>query len=575
MKASKMLISTLKEAPSEAKIDSHVLLLRAGLIKNEVAGVYNYLPLGLRVLDKIEKVIREEMDKSGALEIRCSALQPKELWVESGRWQKYGPELIRLKDRHDREFCLGPTHEEIFTSMVRELVKSSKSLPLNIYQIQTKYRDELRPRFGLIRSREFIMKDAYSFDKDEAGLEVSYQQMYDTYSKIFERFHLKFRPVLADTGNIGGNGSHQFMALSDIGESEIAYCTECGYAADTEKATSSLDGYVGGDVKAIEKVYTPNHSTIEDLTNEEGFNPKDMAKSMVYHDFMNEKYILAMVRADREVNVIKLVNESNSNENYLRLATDEEIASIGLVKGFIGPVDAKNVDIYVDLELENHNGFLVGANEKDYHLKNVKYGRDFNGKVCDLKTVAQGDLCPCCGKPMSIERGIEVGQIFKLQTKYSEPMKCVYVDEKGQNVPMVMGCYGIGVTRTLQSIVEQFHDEAGIKWPINVAPYHAVVVPINAKDDVQMGLANTIYESLKANGVEVVLDDRDERPGFKFKDWELIGLPFMIICGKRAAEGIVEFKDRKTLEKKELTIAEALNLILDAIEAEKKFNDSF
>ena len=575
MKASKMLISTLKEAPSEAKIDSHVLLLRAGLIKNEVAGVYNYLPLGLRVLDKIEKVIREEMDKSGALEIRCSALQPKELWVESGRWSKYGPELFRFQDRHEREFCLGSTHEEIFTSMVRELVKSSKSLPLNIYQIQTKYRDELRPRFGLMRSREFIMKDAYSFDKDEAGLEVSYQQMFDTYSKIFERFHLKFRPVLADTGNIGGNGSHQFMALSDIGAYEIAYCTECGYAADTEKATSSLDGYVGGETKNIEKVYTPNHSTIEDLTNEEGFNPKDMAKSMVYHDFVNEKYILAMVRADREVNVIKLVNESNSNENYLRLATDEEIASIGLVKGFIGPVDAKNVDIYVDLELENHNGFLVGANEKDYHLTNVKFGRDFTGKVCDLKTVAQGDLCPCCGKPMSIERGIEVGQIFKLQTKYSEPMKCVYVDEKGQNVPMVMGCYGIGVTRTLQSIVEQFHDEAGIKWPLNVAPYHAVVVPINAKDDIQMGLANTLYESLKANGVEVVLDDRDERPGFKFKDWELIGLPFMVICGKRAAEGIVEFKDRKTLEKKELTIAEALNQILDAIEAEKKFNESF
>lgn len=575
MKASKMLISTLKEAPSEAKIASHVLLLRAGLIKNEVAGVYNYLPLGIKVLDKVEKIIREEMDDAGALEIRCSALQPKELWVESGRWQKYGPELIRLKDRHEREFCLGPTHEEIFTSMVRDLVKSSKSLPLNIYQIQTKYRDELRPRFGLIRSREFIMKDAYSFDKDEEGLEVSYQQMFDTYDKIFRRCHLHFRPVLADTGNIGGNGSHQFMALSEIGESEIAYC-DCGYAADVEKATSKIDTYQGKEELSLEKVYTPCDGTIEALEREFNFNAKDMSKAVIYHDFMNERFIIALVRADREVNLIKVVNESNSNENYIRLATDEELASLGLVKGFVGPIGLNNdkIDLYVDFELENHKGFLVGANEKDYHIKNAKYGRDFQGKLCDLRTVKEGDICPCCGKPLKIERGIEVGQIFKLQTKYSEPMNCVYVDEKGQNKPMVMGCYGIGVTRTIQSIVEQFHDDAGIKWPLNVAPYHAVVVPVNYKDDVQRGLAETIYESLKANGVEVILDDRDERPGFKFKDWELIGIPFMIICGKRAGEGVVEFKTRSTLEKEELGISESLNRVLDALEEEKKFNDA-
>ena len=566
MKASKMLISTLKEAPSEAKIDSHVLLLRAGLIKNEVAGVYNYLPMGLRALNKVQNIIKEEMDESGALEIKCSALQPKELWVESGRWMKYGPELIRLKDRHEREFCLGPTHEEVFTSIVRDLVKSSKSLPLNIYQIQTKYRDELRPRFGLIRAREFIMKDAYSFDKDEAGLEVSYQTMFDTYTKIFNRLHLHFRPVLADTGNIGGNGSHQFMALSEIGESEIAYCDDCGYAADVEKATSNLDGYKGQE-GAVTKVYTPCSGTIEELHEKFNFELKDMSKAVIYHDYVNERFILAIVRADREVNLIKVVNESNSNENYIRLATDEELLSLGLVKGFIGPVNLNNdkIDIYVDYELENHNGFLVGANEKDYHLTNVKFGRDFTGKLCDLRTVKAGDLCPCCNKPLKIERGIEVGQIFKLQTKYSQSMGCTYVNEKGEDVPMVMGCYGIGVTRTLQSIIEQYHDEFGIKWPLNVAPYHAVIVPISYKDEAQKALADKIYAELKDAGVEVILDDRDERPGFKFKDWELIGIPYMIICGKKANEDVVEFKLRSTLEKTEVKSIDAINEVVNAV----------
>ena len=506
------------------------------------------------------------MDAAGAQEILCSAVQPKELWEESGRWFKYGPELMRLKDRHDREFCLGPTHEEVFTSLVRELVKSPKQLPINLYQIQTKYRDEFRPRFGLIRSREFIMKDAYSFDKDEAGLEKSYQNMYDTYSKIFTRFKLNFQPVLADTGNIGGNGSHQFMALADVGESTIIYCDENHYAADQEKATTKLDGYKGKDVAPIEKVSTPNHGTIEELVEFLNDDAKNMAKTMVYHDFMNEKYILAMVRADRDINEIKLVNESGSNENYLRLATDEEIANLGLVKGFIGPVNLNvKLDIYVDEELKDMNGFLVGANEKDYHLANVKYGRDFEGKVCDLRMATEGGLCPICGKPLKSARGIEVGQVFKLQTRYSDAMKCTYVNEKGQNVPMVMGCYGIGVTRTLQSIVEQYHDEFGIKWPLNTAPFHAVVVPVNAKDEAQTALANKIYNELLKNKVEVILDDRDERPGFKFKDWELIGIPYMIICGKKAGEDVVEFKVRATLEKTEKTSSEAVSTVVEAV----------
>ena len=334
MRASRMLISTLKEAPNEAKIDSHVLLLRAGMIKNEVAGVYNYLPFGLRVLNKIENIIREEMDNASCIEILCSAIQPKELWVESGRWMKYGPELMRFKDRHEREFCLGPTHEEIFTSMARDLIKSSKNLPINLYQIQTKYRDELRPRFGLMRGREFIMKDAYSFDKDEEGLNVSYQNMYDTYTKIFTRLGLHFQPVLADTGNIGGNGSHQFMALSDIGESEIAYCDACGYAADVEKATTKESELDNSEMLPISLVNTPNQRTIEEITAFLNVDPKKTAKTIIYHDYVNNKLVAAVVRGDREINEIKLVNAINSNENYLELAKEEEIVNLGSIHGF-------------------------------------------------------------------------------------------------------------------------------------------------------------------------------------------------------------------------------------------------
>ena len=566
MKASKMLIATLKEAPNEAKIASHILLLRAGMLKNEVAGVYNYLPMGLRVLSKIENIIREEMDAAGSIEILCSALQPKELWVESGRWGKYGPELMRLKDRHEREFCLGPTHEEIFTSMARDLIKSSKQLPISLYQIQTKYRDEFRPRFGLMRSREFIMKDAYSFDKDEKGLEASYQNMYDTYSRIFTRCGLKFQPVLADTGNIGGNGSHQFMALSDVGESDIAYCDACGYAADVEKATSKLDGYKGIYVGEVEKIHTPNHATIEELVEFLGCEAKDLTKTLIYHDFENEKFVVAVIRADRDINEIKLINACGSNENYMRMATDEEIESLGFVKGYCGLVNYKgNVEVYVDEEVSVMDGFVVGANEKDYHLKNVKFGRDFNGTVCDLRKTVAGDICPTCGKPLKINRGIEVGQIFKLQTKYSEPMKCTYVDESGKNVPMVMGCYGIGVTRTLQSIVEQYHDEFGIKWPLNVAPYHAVIVPINYSDPDMKACADKLYEELLRNHVEVVLDDRDAKPGFKFKDWELIGIPYIITVGRGAKDNIVEFKTRMEMVKTEISFDEAVANVLNGV----------
>lgn len=566
MLASKMLLKTLKDTPQEAKIPSHILLLRAGMIKNEVSGVFNYLPLGLRVLRKIENIIREEMDNSGAEEILCSAIQPKEAWEESGRWSKYGPELIRFKDRHEREFCLGPTHEEIFTTIVRDLVKSSKNLPLNIYQIQTKYRDEVRPRFGLMRSREFIMKDAYSFDKDQEGLDKSYQNMYDTYSRIFDRFHLKYRPVLADTGSIGGNASHQFMALSEVGESDIVYCDDCGYAADVEKAEAKADNYqINLEPADIVEVETPNMRTIEEVSSYLKVMPKEMVKTIIYYDNFNKQFVAVLVRGDREVNEIKVINAIDSTENDLRLATEEEILGLGSIHGFCGPIGL-NIKILVDTEVSLLKRAIVGANKANYHLTNVCYGRDFTGQVGFFRKACGGDLCPVCGKPLKQERGIEVGQIFKLQTKYSLPMNCTYTNEKNEQVPMVMGCYGIGVTRTLASIIEQYHDDLGIIWPLNVAPYHAVIVPINYKDEAQQALANELYNTLTKAGVETILDDRDAKPGFKFKDWELIGIPYMIICGRNSVNNVVEFKVRtKVEEKQELPVEQVISTIVNAV----------
>ena len=564
MLASKMLITTLKEAPNEAVIDSHILLLRAGMIRKLVAGVYNYMPLGLRTLHKIEAIIREEMDNAGGLEILSSALQPKELWEESGRWYKYGPELMRLTDRHEREFCLGPTHEEIFTDLIRNTVKSSKNLPINVYQIQTKYRDELRPRFGLMRGREFIMKDAYSFDKDVLGLDQSYQVMYDTYSTIFSRFNLRYKAVLADTGAIGGTGSHQFMALSEVGESNILYCNSCSYAADEEKAAAVCTLNDDSEMLEIEEVHTPKQHTIEEVSTYLGVDASKTVKCVLYKDNQNNELVAAFVSGDREVNEIKLVNALGIAEAFLGFASDEDIKSLNTYYGFIGPVGL-NCKIIIDNEVAKMKNFICGANKFDYHLKNVNYGRDFTGTVIDLRKAVAGDLCPVCGQPMNIERGIEVGQIFKLGTKYSSAMNCTYTDESGNNVPMVMGCYGIGVTRTMSSIIEQHHDELGIKWPLNVAPYHAVVIPVKYADEAQKELADKIYEELKKNRVEVILDDRNAGFGFKAKDWELIGIPYQIVVGREAANGIVEFKVRETNEKVSMSSSEAINNVLEAI----------
>ena len=564
MKASRMLIATLKEVPNDAVIPSHILLIRSGMIKKMSAGIYNYLPLGLRTLRKVENIIREEMDRAGAEEILCSCLQPKELWETSGRWYKYGSELMRIKDRHDRDFCLAPTAEEVFTDLTSVLVKSYKQLPVIPYQIQTKYRDEFRPRFGLMRSREFIMKDAYSFDVDTEGLDKSYDLMYKTYERIFDRFHLNYKIVLADSGAIGGNGSHQFMALSSAGESDIIYC-DCGYAADAEKAEAKADVEPKEEFKELEEVYTPNFKTIEEVANFLKIDVKKTVKAVAYRDMEHNKTVLCFVRGDRDVNEIKVINALGTSEELLRMATPEEIAEIGTVDGFMGPIGLNKDNVLIDIEVSNMYNFVVGENKKDYHIKNANFNRDFSGNVIDLRLAKENDLCPICGKPMKMERGIEVGQVFKLQTKYSQAMGCTYLDKNGATKPMVMGCYGIGVTRTMSAIIEQYHDEFGIKWPLNVAPYHVVIVPAKYTDEAQKDLADKMHDILNDSKAEVILDDRDASLGFKMKDFELIGIPYIIIVGRRANEGIVELKDRSTNEKVELPYMDAINKVIEAV----------
>jgi len=564
MKASRMLISTLKEVPNDAVIPSHILLIRSGMIKKMSAGIYNYLPLGLRTLRKVENIIREEMDKAGAEEILCSCLQPKELWEASGRWYKYGSELMRIKDRHDRDFCLAPTAEEVFTDLTSVLVKSYKQLPVIPYQIQTKYRDEFRPRFGLMRSREFIMKDAYSFDIDTEGLDKSYDLMYKTYEKIFDRLHLNYKIVLADSGAIGGNGSHQFMALSNTGESDIVYC-ECGYAADAEKAESKPIAQEKEELKDLEEVHTPNFKTIDEVASFLNIDKSKTIKAVAYRDLEHNKTVICFVRGDREVNDIKVINALNTSEELLRMATSEEIEEIGSVEGFMGPIGLNKDNIIIDSEVALMSNALVGANKRDYHIKNANFERDFKYETKDIRLVKEGDLCPICGKPMKVERGIEVGQVFKLQTKYSEAMGCTYLDKNGATKPMVMGCYGIGVTRTMSAIIEQYHDEFGIKWPLNVAPYHCVIVPAKYTDPQQAELADKIHDILNDSKVEVILDDRDASLGFKMKDFELIGIPYIMIVGRRANEGIVELKNRMTNEKIEMPYLEAIEKIKEAV----------
>ena len=548
MRVSKMFAPTLREVPAEAEVVSHQLLLRAGFMRKSTNGMYSYLPLAWRVLKKIENIVREEMDNAGAQEIMMPIMQPAEIWQESGRWGAYGAEMIRLKDRHNREYCLGPTHEEMVTTLIKGDVRSYRQLPMNVYQIQDKFRDERRPRFGLMRSRDFIMKDAYSFDRDEAGLDVSYKSMYDAYTNVFTRCGLTFRPVEADSGAIGGSGSHEFMVIAESGEAEIVYCTECDYAANVEKAEMHV--IEAADEAALERaeVETPNCKTIAEVC---AFLNLPVEKSVKAVAYRSEKgLILCFVRGDHEVNEVKVINTCNVLE--VEMADENLLVENGTCGGYMGPVgiDAEKVMVVVDHSVMQMHNFCCGANKEGYHMVNVNPGRDFTPTfVADIRLIQEGDPCPHCGGKVAKARGIEVGQVFKLFTKYSAAMNCTFLDENGKENPMVMGCYGIGVSRTMAACIEQNNDKDGMIWPVAIAPYEVLVVPVNTKDEASTAKAEEIYEVLKKAGVEAVIDDRNERPGVKFKDADLIGYPLRVVVGpKTLAEGNIEVKARKTGE---------------------------
>lgn len=541
-----LLLPTLREVPAEAEVISHQLLLRAGFMRKAAMGVYTLLHLGLRVVKKIEVIVREEMNRQGAQEIMMPIIQPAELWQESGRWDVYGPELFRLKDRHGRDFCLGPTHEEIITDLVRGEVKSYRQLPLLLYQIQNKYRDERRPRFGLMRGREFIMKDLYSFDRDEAGLETSYRKMFEAYRRIFQRCGLRFKPVEADAGAIGGNDTHEFMVLAEAGESVVVFCarSSCGYAANIERAAVPVEEKTKEPPDLLQEVATPGRRMVEEVTSYLGIDACRLIKTLL---FETEKgFVAALVRGDREVNQVKLQKELGVLK--CELASPETVEKVsGARLGFAGPAGLKGVRLAADMEVMQMVNAVAGANKDDLHLLNVNPGRDFEpDMVADLRLVQAGDNCPWCGFPLSEAKGIEVGQVFKLGDKYSKVLEATYLDEQGQSRPVIMGCYGIGITRTMAAAVEQNHDENGIIWPVSIAPFQVLVTPVNTKDEGQLSLAEKVYGLLLEAGVEAVLDDRPERAGVKFKDADLIGYPLRLTVGGKAVEsGNLEIRRRR------------------------------
>lgn len=555
MRYSKMLVPTLREVPAEAEIVSHKLMLRSGLMRKVASGVYTYLPLGWRTIGKISNIIREEMDNSGAQELMFPIVQPAELWQKSGRWDVYGDELWRVKDRHGRDFCLGPTHEEIVSSLIAGEINSHKQLPMMVYQLQNKYRDERRPRFGLMRSREFIMKDCYSFDKDEAGLDVSYHIMYDAYTRIFQRCGLDFRPVEADNGAIGGSSSHEFMVLAESGEAEILYCDKCNYAANTEIAqTSDKPKTATEEMAALAKVETPHCGTIEEVAGYLRLDTKKTMKALAYT--ADGEVVVIFVRGDRHLNEIKVQNYLGATTFYM--STEDELAQAGLVKGYIGPVGQK-VKVLLDNEVVTGINLCCGANDSGYHLINVNYQRDFTGEVGEFRTVEVGEGCPHCDGTLRSARGIEVGQVFKLGNKYSIAMEANYLDENGKSNPMVMGCYGIGVGRTMAAAIEQNYDENGIIWPWAIAPYQIIIVPVSEKSETQMAAAETLYNDLTDAGYEVIFDDRSERAGVKFKDADLIGIPLRITVGdKSLAKGELEYKIRRSGESGVISVDNAL-----------------
>ena len=552
MLATKLYAPTLREVPSDADVVSQQLMLRAGFMRKTANGLYSFLPLGWKSIKKIEAIVREEMDRASAQEIMMPILQPAEIWKESGRWNAYGAEMMRINDRHDNEFCLGPTHEEMITTLVKNEINSYRQLPVNLYQIQSKFRDERRPRYGLMRSREFIMKDAYSFDVDEAGLDESYKSMYDAYTRIFTRCGLTFRPVEADSGAIGGSGTHEFMAIAEAGEADIVYCTKCDYAANIE---IGKPGIIKQDEEALQElsvVDTPNASTIEAVAEMLNLPLHKTIKAVVFS--IDGKVVLAIVRGDHEVNEVA-VQHAVLGSVEPEMATPEELEKVGLTAGFISPIGLKQTEdfaIVVDESVMETYNVCGGANKKDAHYVNINPKRDFNVEdiiVAPIRLITKDDVCPKCGGALEHAKGIEVGQVFKLGTKYSEALQATFLDQNGRPNPMIMGCYGIGVSRTLAAAIEQYHDENGIIWPRSIAPFEAVIVPINAKDEALMSTSQTIYTALQNAGVDVLLDDRKDRAGVKFKDADLIGYPLRITVSKNTLENNeVEIQIRKSGE---------------------------
>jgi len=547
MRFSKMLLPTLKEDPSDAEVISQRLMTRAGMIRRVAAGIYNLLPLGLRVIRKVEGIVREEMDRAGAQEVLMPFVLPSELWRESGRWDEYGRELLRVTDRHDREFCLGPTHEEVVTDMVRGEVRSYRDLPMNLYQIQTKFRDEIRPRFGLMRGREFIMKDAYSFHATDESAELEYENMRKTYTRIFERCGLEFRAVEAETGAIGGRFSHEFHVLADTGEDAIASCGSCSYAANVERAeTREPHGAAEkGRERPIERVSTPGKKSVEEVSAFLKTSPAGLIKTLIYDT--EKGPVAALVRGDFELNEAKLKRAVGCER--LVLADDDRVReATGAPTGFAGPVGLK-VPIYADWSVRSVTDGVAGANEADAHLRHVSAARDFKAAYGDLRVVVEGDRCPRCEGTLAISRGIEVGHIFKLGTKYSEAMGSTFLDDSGKERPMIMGCYGIGVGRTAAAAIEQNHDDAGIIWPVPLAPFGCEVLPVNVRNEETLAAAEALYDELRGAGVEVLLDDRDERAGVKFKDADLLGIPVRVVVGERnLKDENVEIKERRGSE---------------------------
>ncbi len=565
MRYSQYLVNTLKETPADAEVLSHQLMLRTSMIRKVAAGIYSYLPFGLRSIRKVEQIVREEMDRAGAAELLMPMVVPAELWQESGRWSQYGKELLRLKDRKDADFCLGPTHEEVITDIARRELRSYRQLPINLYQIQTKFRDEIRPRFGLMRGREFIMKDAYSFDLDDAGADKAYEKMYQAYRRIFLRCGLNFRAVEADSGAIGGSFSHEFMVLAESGEDAIVSCDACEYAANVEKAElRKATSAAPSPSAALTRVETPARKTIEDVALFLDLPPARLVKTLIVVTDGGDT-VAVLLRGDRELNDIKLKNRLGCD--WVELADEETVLKVtGAPTGFAGPVGLK-LRILADHEVATLGDFVVGANLKDHHLTGVNHGRDFAVEAfADLRQAVAGDPCPRCSGKLEVWRGIEVGHVFKLGTKYSKSLSATVLDEQGQERPLVMGCYGIGIGRTMAAAIEQNHDENGIIWPMPIAPFQVIVTLLNPNDEPVAAAAEALYGELLHAGIEVLFDDRDERPGSKFKDADLLGIPLRVTVGARGLkDGVLELQERRGGERTLVPVAEVATVVAERV----------